>query len=260
MRALFLLLALLPGLPVQAAESNPAKPGASTASPSAVAPQALARFLDLAGVRLLCEQAAPLLQNGFPAEQQARLGEAFAADRLCGDLAARLAPQVNAEQLQEAERLLDSPLARRFTEVEREVGESGAEGLAQYRAQLGDRPPRPERLALIKRLDASARTSELAALLRYEMGKTQALLALWARNQDLDEAALAKQTASQAEKLRESSRQGVESYMLYAYRQQPSGQLAAYAELYERPEVSDLLRACVALLPEVFAARRAALK
>ncbi|WP_158592067.1 hypothetical protein [Pseudomonas cavernicola] len=48
--------------------------------------------------------------------------------------------------------------------------------------------------------------------------------------------------------------------MLYAYRQMPSEQLADYPVLYEQAPVSLLLQATVQALPEVFAARRAALK
>ena len=51
----------------------------------------LKRVLELAGVQLLCEQTAPLLQRGMSAEQQKSLGKAFAAVPLCDDLAKRAA-------------------------------------------------------------------------------------------------------------------------------------------------------------------------
>ncbi|MCY1555181.1 hypothetical protein D9M68_918150 [compost metagenome] len=92
------------------------------------------------------------------------------------------------------------------------------------------------------------------------MGKTQALLALKARGETLDEQALSRQTATQAEALRTSSAKAVESFMLYAYRQMPSEQLAEYAALYEQAPVALLLESSVQVLPELFAARRAALK
>ncbi|MGH8353500.1 MAG: hypothetical protein ACRERY_08200 [Pseudomonas sp.] len=231
---------------------------AAVARAEPAAPEALTAAFELAGIRLLCEQSAPLLQRGLPAEQQARLSRAFAADALCLDLAKRVAPELDAAQLQRVEALLDSPLARRFTAAERAVGAS--DGLASYRAQLAERPPRAERLALVRRLDRAAHTTALSALLRYEVGKTQALLALRARGATLDEQALSRQTAAQAEALRLSSAQAVESFMLYAYRQLPSEQLAEYAALYEQAPVSTLLEASVQALPQVFAARRAALK
>lgn len=222
------------------------------------ADDALARVLELSGVKLLCEQTAPLLQRGMPTEQQNALGLAFAAAPLCADLAAKVAKQVKREQLTAALQLLDSPLAQHFTAAERAVGEDG--GLVTYRQQLQERPPLGRRLELVQRLDKAAHTTELATLLRYEVGKTQALLALRARGGNLDEKSLAEQTAAQLPPLRESSAKGIEAFMFYAYRQTPSDQLAEYAALYEQAPLRAVLEASVKALPEVFAARRAMLK
>ena len=90
--------------------------------------------------------------------------------------------------------------------------------------------------------------------------KTQALLALKARGESIDEAILTSKTTAQAEALRQSSAQGVEAFMLFAYRQTPSDQLAEYAALYEQAPLNQLLKASVQALPAVFAERRAALK
>jgi hypothetical protein len=222
--------------------------------------EAFAPVFELAGIRLLCEQSAPLLERGLNTQQQAVLGELFAADALCLDLARRLAGTFDQAQLGQARRLLGSPLAQRFSAAERAVGEDGGEALANYRAQLVERPPRAPRLALVRRLDAAAHTSALAAQLRYEVGKTQALLALKARGESLDEQALNEQTRAQAEALRAGSVEAVESFMLYAYRRMPSAQLAEYAALYEQPAVALLLQGSLQALPELFATRRAALR
>jgi hypothetical protein len=228
------------------------------AEPGKVA--AFAPVFELAGIRLLCEQSAPLLARGLSERQQAQLGDAFAADALCQDLARQLADTFDQAALQQIQGLLDSPVARRFGAAERAVGEDGGAALASYRIQLAQRPPLAERLALVRRLDGAAHTSALASLLRYEVGKTQALLALMARGDSLDEQALNRQTASQAAALRASSVEAVESFMLYAYRQMPSAQLAAYTALYEQPAVALLLERCVRLLPQLFAERRAMLR
>ncbi|QLC73244.1 hypothetical protein LPB260_21085 [Pseudomonas sp. LPB0260] len=219
-----------------------------------------APVLELAGLRLLCEQSAPLVQRGMNPAQQAQLGRAFAADGLCRDLAEQLAGKFDRDQLEQARQLLDSPLARRFTAAERAVGEGDGTALADYREQLAARPPRQDRLALVRRLDAAARTTALATVLRYEAGKTQALLALKARGETLDEQALSSQTQVQVAALKTSSAAAVESFMLYAYRQIPSEQLADYAALYEHPAVSHLLESSVQVLPQLFAARRAAFR
>lgn len=222
-------------------------------------PEALAEAFELVGIRLLCEQSAPLVARGLPEAQQARVNNIFAANGLCLGLARRVAPKLELAQLQQAEALLASSLARQFTQAERAVGETGAEGLAAYRLQLRERPPRAERLALVRRLDRAAQTTAMASLLRYEAGKTQLSLALEARGERLDERALAAQTEAQGKALGASSAEAVESFMLYAYRQMPSAQLAEYAALYEQEPVSRLLRASVQALPALFAARRAKL-
>ena len=222
--------------------------------------EAFAPLFELAGIRLLCEQSAPLVQRGLGKQQQAQLARLFAADALCLDLAKRMATSFDQARLQQALRVLESPLALGFTAAERAVGEDGAEDLAAYRQQLAERPPREERLQLVKRLDAAAHTTALATLLRYEVGKTQALLALKARGESIDEQALSSQTQAQEQALRTSSATAVESFMLFAYRRMPSAQLADYAALYEEDAVALLLARSVEILPELFAARRAQLR
>ena len=222
--------------------------------------EAFAPVFELAGIRLLCEQSAPLVQRGLSDKQQAQLARLFAADGLCLDLARKLIGKLDQTQLEQARRLLESPLAQGFTAAERAVGEGGAEGLAAYRKQLDERPPREERLTLVRRLDSAAHTTTLATLLRYEVGKTQAFLALQGRGEGIDEQALSDQTKAQEDALRASSAEAVESFMLYAYRQMPSDKLAEYAALYEQPAVAQLLDGSVQVLPELFAARRAQLK
>ncbi|HSC85515.1 MAG TPA: hypothetical protein VLC30_18030 [Pseudomonas sp.] len=218
----------------------------------------LDQVLELAGVRLLCEQTAPLLQRGMPAEQQKQLSQVFAAGPLCAELTQKLSRELPKAQLDEALKLLNSPLAQHFTAAERAVGTDG--GLAAYRAQLGERPPRADRLQLVQRLDKAAHTTELATLLRYEVGKTQAVLTLRSRGKNIDEKALSEQTAGQVERLRASSASGVEAFMLYAYRSTPSEKLSEYAALYEQDSLRAVLDASVRTLPTLFAARRAQLK
>ncbi len=216
------------------------------------------KVLELAGVQLLCEQTAPLVQRGMPPKQQKQLAQAFAAGPLCAELASKLQRVLPKAQIDEALKLLNSPLAQHFTAAERAVGSDG--GLAAYRAQLSERPPRQDRLQLVQRLDKAAHTTELATLLRYEVGKTQALLSLRSRGKDIDEKALAEQTAAQVAPLRASSASGVEAFMLYAYRSTPSEQLSEYAALYEQPALRAVLEASTKALPQLFAARRAKLK
>lgn len=232
---------------------------ATLARAETLAPAAFNKVFELAGISLLCEQTAPLLQRGLPDAQQAQLAKAYVGAQLCADLAKQLATQFTAKQLEQAQVLLESPLAQHFTAAERAVGESATE-LVSYREQLSSRPPRADRLALVQRLDQAAQTTALATLLRYEVGKTQAVLALKAQGGSIDEATLTGKTSAQHDALQASSQQAVQSFMLFAYRQIPSEQLAEYAALYEHEPIKSLLSASVAALPKVFAARRAALK
>ncbi|WP_276487780.1 hypothetical protein [Ectopseudomonas mendocina] len=216
-------------------------------------------LFELAGIHLLCEQTVPMLQRGQGEAEQKRLAQLFAGETFCLDLARRVGKRFDDMQGEQVRERLDSPLAQRFTAAERAVGEQ-PEGLAEYRQRLQEQPPRGVRLELIKRLDAAARTTELASLLRYEVGKTQALLALRARGENLSEAELQAQTQKQAEAIRQSSEQAVESFMFYAYRQMPSDQLADYAALYEHPSVSQLLAISLEVVPQLFAERRQQLR
>ena len=216
-------------------------------------------LFELAGIHLLCEQSAPLLQRGQGDAEQKRLAQLFAGEAFCLDLAERVGSRFDVTQAEQAHERLDSPLAQRFTAAERAVGEQ-PDGLAEYRERLQAQPPRGARHDLVKRLDAAARTTELASLLRYEVGKTQALLALRVRGESLSEAELQAQTQKQAEAIRQSSGQAVETFMFYAYRQMPSDQLAEYAALYEHPSVSQLLTVSLEVLPQLFAERREQLR
>ncbi|WP_339513732.1 hypothetical protein [Pseudomonas sp. RL_15y_Pfl2_60] len=219
----------------------------------------LAAVFELSGVRLLCDQTLPLMQRGLDAKQKAQVDKLFTADKLCDDLANRLSAQIDSEQLEQARQLLSSPLAEHFTQAERAVAVDGAEQLADYRKKLSERAPRSSRLALVKRLDSAARTTQMATLLRYESGKTQALMTLKARGERLDEQGLSAKTAEHQRALHDSSQKAVESYMLFAYRRIPSDQLEQYAALYEQPAVKQLLDSTMQALPELFAERRAQL-
>jgi hypothetical protein len=85
--------------------------------------EAFAPLFELAGIRLICEQSAPLVQRGLGEQQQAQLARLFAADALCLDLAKRMATSFDQARLQQALRVLESPLALGFTAAERAVGE-----------------------------------------------------------------------------------------------------------------------------------------
>lgn len=220
---------------------------------------ALLDALTLSGIELLCEQSGPMLLRGQSEARQQQLRGLYAAKDLCLDVAKRMSTAVVADNVKRAQALLDGELAKRFTELERAVGEAPEE-LAQYRERLAKNPPRGLRMELVKRLDQAAYTTSLASLLRYEVGKTQALIALLDRGENLDEQSLHQQTQKQAEQIKASSEPAVASFMLFAYRRMPSDQLQAYVELYEDPAVGEVLAQGYRAMEQVFADRREQLR
>ena len=227
---------------------------AAAPTPSSVQP-----VLELSGVNLICQQAEPLLKRGIEAKQQAQIGVRFAPEAFCQALAARIAKGLTGAQLQAAHAALASERASRFTALERAVGDNN-QALIDYGQKLKQQPPLGERLALVRSLDHSAHTSELATLLRYEVGKTQALLGVLARGQRIDEKSLSEQTAQQRDKLASSSREAVEAFMLFAYRTQPGDEIAAYRDLYLSEPIKAFYAQVLKALPALFAERRAQLK
>lgn len=221
-------------------------------------PEDFTSVFDLAGISLLCEQSAPMVQHDLTDEQKDNVASVFSAQDVCLDLASRLAKTVDQSQLQQAEQLLSGELAGEFSAAERGVGESLDE-LSAYRTKLGEQVPRSDRVELVKRLDGAARTTELATLLRYEAGKTRVFLTMKARGVVVEEKELAERTKAQEAELHKTSAQSVESFMLFAYRRKPSDKLAQYVELYEQPSVEAILQGVVTLLPQLFAERRAKL-
>jgi len=243
MRSLALLLLLLSSLAL-------AKPPA---------PADLQAVFTLAGVGALCEQTRPLLLRGLPEPAASRLGkQEFSSEALCRALAAKVAAGYD-QQLERARTLLSSPLAQRFSAAEKAVGDE-PQAFEAYRKQLAERPPRGARVELVKALDEAAHTTDLAHLLRYEIGKTQAWLVLAEHGESITEAELSERTAKESEALRSSSQQGIETFMLFAYRRIPSEQISEYLALYQDEAVATLLRRTVEAIPQVFAERRAALR
>ncbi len=218
------------------------------------------RALQLVGVGLLCEQTAPLLAKDLDSAALPELTKLFAAKALCEQFAVQVQAAVPAETIDQAVVLLQSPMAQHFTELERAVGKETNGGFGAYSKQLTEKPARGARLELMQRLDTAAHASLLAALVRYEVGKTQAWITLKDAGQQLDEQTLSEQTQAQAAQLQKNVSAVVTDYMLYAYRQTPSDQVLAYTELYEQAPLQALLNASQAAIIKVFAERRAQLK
>ncbi|WP_374287175.1 hypothetical protein [Pseudomonas fluvialis] len=213
--------------------------------------------LELIGIQQLCLQTGALAQQGMPAEQQARLAKAFDGERLCHDLQQRLAKRLSREQQEQAQVLLGGELARFFSEAERSAASDPQ--LAAYRQRLAEQPPLGARIELIQQLDATAHTSALASLLRYEIGKSQAWLTVHSRGESIDEQQLASATVEQQQRLQQASQQAVQGFMLYAYRRMPSEQLQSYLDLYRQPPLQALLQASQEELLQLFRERRSEL-
>lgn len=221
--------------------------------------QLMQSVLQLSGVGLLCEQAQPLLEQGLPEAARESLGKAFSAQVFCQRLGDKLQMRLSSAQLRQAQRELQASWVQRFTVLEQQVGQE-SEGLKSYRAQVAERPVRGERVELLKQLDKAAQTSELAYVMRYEIGKTQLQLALQQQSKLADEQQLIEHTQDLQAKLRQASEQGVQSFMLYAYRRVPSSELQPYVQLHQAGATGVVLKAVVDTLPGLFAEQRADLR
>ena len=227
----------------------------SLAQAESVTAETTLPLLEHVGVKLLCEQSSPLLLRGQPDVLQSKLAVLFDSQTMCQELAEQVATALTVEQTQQAQELLQGEITQQFSAAERAVGEQ-PEKLGAYRERLREQAPRGERVGLIKRLDDAAHTTELASMLRYELGKTQALIALLRQGQNLDEAELTARTQTQHDAIRQSSADAVSTFMLFAYRQIPSEQLEAYVNVYEAPSIKQLLKSGVDTIPLLFADRR----
>ena len=208
-----------------------------------------------AGLRPLCAEVKPLLAHGL-AEPQA-LVEQF-PDDLCKAFSVRLAHKLPATVLNEAFRLLQRPELTRLGQAELQAS-LASENLAHYRKMLQQKPVKAERLALIRRLNQASYSAQLAYQLRYEVGQTQVFWLLLNQHQAPTDKALEAMTHAPSIALKKVSDEGVESFMLYAYRMIESEQLTQAIAVYQSDEVAALLAAANDVISEYFSERRVAL-
>jgi hypothetical protein len=130
-------------------------------------------LIALAGLRPEYEVVGENLAAQFEADAdleaatRARLARAarraFGADELLADLRAELLARSDERAIREANAWLRSELGRRVRAAQAAVADDdGAAHAARYARSLSRRPPRAERLAQIRRLDAASRRTETA--------------------------------------------------------------------------------------------------
>ncbi len=207
--------------------------------------------LDATGARRTIAQIPGQVQAGFQAslrQQKAKVSQdqltrltdimtrAFAADALYVRVRNTFVTAGNAPRLQAVLEFSRSPLARQMTDLERAA--VSPEGLAQLQAfaeRLKTSRPSPERLDLIRRLDAATGATDLnvdvALATIQSMAKVVDAVAppgKRLRSGELD-AVLARTRAA----LHEPTRVGMSVQLQFAYRSVSDSELAQYVQVHE---------------------------
>lgn len=188
------------------------------------------QLLEWSGALTLLEQARPVAQlvlnneqNQVPAPQQRELLQRLDSKSLQQALIARIAAQLPAETLAQAQTALQQPLAKRVRFFERALTQPRVETeWQQWREQTP--PPSAARLALLRAIDAAARDSRLAAQLQTEVER-----AVRRQLGIADDGMQAEAVTEREQHLQIFT----EQYLYYAYRYLRDDELQQYAQLLQ---------------------------
>lgn len=163
-------------------------------------------------------------------EMERAVKEAFPAQGFRQQVVARFKKNYDQKRYQALLDDISTPLAKRMAELEKK--QPKPEDLAAFSAGLASRPMSAERVALVQRIDAASRSSELAAeamfssirgVVRGAAGEGSKQAA------DLDKF-LEKQRAAAEDGISNSTRMS----LAYTYREVSDADLAEYTKIYEK--------------------------
>ncbi|RRJ82518.1 hypothetical protein [Aestuariirhabdus litorea] len=228
--------------------------------------------VQLSGMELFLQQAPVMLGRLLQAQQTRtdeekallkkasdRLQQQLQLDPLRTQLVNALMQGDRPDYLQQMNSALSSPLANAMNEKEKQAGSAdGRQRLNEYREKVKLNPPRGVRVELVQRLDKASRTSDISVLLRTELMRSiqQAADLLTQRPAGSREEEGARDQQLH-EQLEARTRQQVESFFLYAYRQVPTRQLEQYVQLYEAEPTQWFVEQCIAAIKAFFKTQRA---
>lgn len=160
--------------------------------------------------------------------------DAYAPEPLRGVALSHLRPRLASGPLDAVMQWLGSERGRRITQVEEAASTPAAQArMAEFAATLQANPPKPERLALIRRLDAATRATDFATDLsmRVAVAVARGLVAAQASSlpaSDLDAALEAHRGP-----MRTGAQRMVLLTFLYTYRDLSDADVSAYVEFME---------------------------
>lgn len=185
----------------------------------------------LSSVRQAGQQDKSGVLNAADLREMERLTqESFTAQGFRQRVTARLKKHYDARRFQEFLTDSNSPLAKRMNELEKQ--QPNAEEIAAFVKSLGAKPPAPERVKLIERIDAASRASELAleALFASVKGMMRGFSGADAGKLAEVDKAIEKQRAAAEGNIRNAIRLS----LAYTYRDVSDADLAEYARLHEK--------------------------
>ncbi|WP_426415601.1 hypothetical protein [Aestuariirhabdus sp. LZHN29] len=227
--------------------------------------------LQKSGIELFLKQTPIMLdhllraQNARTEEEQVllrqaseRLQQQITFEQLHQRLVNRLLQSGHSDYLKQMNAALDSPLAKAMNEREKQAGSAdGRQRLEEYREKVQLNPPRGTRVELVKRLDNASRTSQISVMLREQLTLSIRHAAEVLTQRPDGENPGAKELDQQVhEQLVKASRQQVESFFLYSYRQVPTAQLEQYVLLYEADATRWFMDQCLDAMREFFTNQR----
>lgn len=211
-----------------------------------------AQLLEWAGALALLEQARPLAMlvlrdepkpPSLSPQLQRELLQKFEAHPLQQALIARIATQLPAETLAQAQTALQQPLAKRVRFFERALTQPQVEQeWQQWREQTP--PAAAARLQQLRAIDAAARDSQLTAQLQTSV-QHAVQRQLGIADDKLQTEAIAERT--------KHLQAFTEQYLLYAYRYLRDDELQQYEQLLRDPALQQLFEQIDAGVAEVIA-------
>jgi len=231
----------------------PPKPAATAAAPKKLTPEEIAKARDKLVADVLAatglkdqleelprklansarggEQSAKKPANARVGAAKAALAEALAARDFAGAFAEDLSKNGDDKQLQAALKEFSAPAGRRALELARTP--QAADALAKFAHANAVTPPPPERIALLRRIDAATRGGDFAMEAATATLRTllPALAAGNAKKADAMEKFIDKQLAAAESKIRADALTGT----AFGLKDASDAELAKIAEVYEKP-------------------------
>ncbi len=169
---------------------------------------------------------------------RAAVPEAFAPEKLKEAMLAELTEKLTAQDIKEVLQWLDSPIGKKFTQLEEAASTPKAQAKIQrYAARLQDSPPTAERIKVLREFDSAVKATESALEMAIH---TQVAVALAIMSTfPLEQQRPLEDLSREMEKNRPILEATVRSQMLishlYTYRSQSEAEIQLYTEFANSP-------------------------